>query len=45
MGAGGKTKLDGGSSQIPGSSGTGVPKSMEVSGQVTGQVKPGTSGV
>ncbi len=45
MGPGGKTKSDGGSSQIPGSSGVGVPKSMEAVGHISGQVKPGTSGV
>lgn len=46
MGAGGKTKSDGGVSQLPGSTGSGVPKSMEVvGGHITGQVKPGTSGV
>jgi hypothetical protein len=45
MGAGGKTKSDGASSHIPGSSGAGVPKSMEAVGHITGQIKPGTSGV
>ena len=45
MGAGGKAKTDGGSSQMPGGSGAGVPKSMEAVGHIAGQVKPGTSGV